>query len=169
MGEDERTKRMKVAITGHRPNKLNDEYDLDGPCTEYLKSELQKIIDDWEPAKLISGLALGVDTIWALLAVKNNLPLIAAVPFAGQEKRWPKPSQERYQKILRYSQAEKVIVSEGAYAPWKMQVRNKYMVNECDKLVAVWDRTGGGTYNCVKYAQQNNKGPHFIIDPNGWK
>ena len=160
---------MIVAITGHRPNRLNNEYDLDGPCTEYLKSELQKVIDDWKPTRIISGMAIGVDTLWALLAIKNKIPLTAAIPFAGQEKRWPKESQERYWKILQHSGTNTVTVSEGGYAPWKMQTRNAYMVDECDKLVAVWNGAAGGTGNCVKYAQKKNKGPHIIIDPDGWK
>lgn len=43
------------------------------------------------------------------------------------------------------------------YYPAKMQKRNEYMVDNSDIVIAVWDGTKGGTYNCVKYAQKLEK------------
>jgi uncharacterized phage-like protein YoqJ len=45
-----------------------------------------------------------------------------------------------------------------------MQLRNEFMVNNSDIVIAVWDGTNGGTANCVKYAQVENK-EIIIIDP----
>ena len=39
----------------------------------------------------------------------------------------------------------------------KMQTRNEWMVNHCDKLIAVWNGSDGGTGNCVNYAKSINK------------
>ncbi|PAD70641.1 hypothetical protein CHH83_02225 [Bacillus sp. 7586-K] len=38
-----------------------------------------------------------------------------------------------------------------------MQKRNEWMVDNSDYVIAVWDGTKGGTGNCVKYAQKQNK------------
>ncbi len=46
-----------------------------------------------------------------------------------------------------------------------MQKRNEWMVDNCDMLVAVWDGTDGGTYNCIDYAKRMKK-PRILIDPN---
>jgi uncharacterized phage-like protein YoqJ len=35
-----------------------------------------------------------------------------------------------------------------------MQVRNEWMVDHCNDLLAVWDGSDGGTGNCVRYAQR---------------
>lgn len=157
-----------IAVTGHRPNKLNNEYNMDGPCSLYIKNSISQIIKEEKPTKLISGMALGVDMIFAMIAIENNLPLIAAVPFVGQEKIWPQKSQKIYNDILSYAKTEKIIVCEGGYSAYKMQKRNEYMVNNCDKIIAVFDGSDGGTGNCVKYAKTINK-EIIIVDPNGYK
>ena len=38
-----------------------------------------------------------------------------------------------------------------------MQKRNEYMVDLADKVIAVWNGSTGGTYNCVKYAEKCGK------------
>jgi uncharacterized phage-like protein YoqJ len=76
---------------------------------------------------------------------------------------WPQKLRDVYKMLLEYS-SERVIVSDGGYSAEKMQIRNKYMVDNCDLLVAVWDGTNGGTANCVNYAN-SVKRDLIIIDP----
>ena len=45
-----------------------------------------------------------------------------------------------------------------------MQKRNEYMVNESDKVIAVCDGSKSGTYNCIKYAENQNK-EIIVINP----
>lgn len=144
---------MILAATGHRPNKLGHDYELTGEICSRIRNELENIICDYRPSKMISGMALGVDTIWAELALKHNYPLIAAIPFRGQEDAWPQASRDRYNKILNHPLTQKYIVSSGGYSSHKMQIRNEWMVDNCDVLVAVWDGSEGGTGNCVIYAE----------------
>lgn len=146
---------MKIAVTGHR--NLNKEYDGIGPMSTWIKKEVNNILDKHGPVMLISGMALGVDILFAEIAIERNLDLLAAIPCRGQEKVWPSKSQDRYNKILRYENCEKVHVSEN-YSGWAMQKRNEYMVDNSDLLIAVWNHIAiGGTYNCVKYAKKVNK------------
>jgi uncharacterized phage-like protein YoqJ len=35
-----------------------------------------------------------------------------------------------------------------------MQRRNEWMVDRADKLVALWDGSWGGTFNCIEYARK---------------
>lgn len=149
---------MIYAATGHRPNKLGNEYDLVGPYSEYIRGELKTILRNMKPEKVISGMALGVDTLWALVALELNIPVIAAIPFEGQERMWPAKSRSLYNLILTDKRVTKHVVCEGGYAAWKMQKRNEWMVDNCDILVAVWDGTFGGTGNCVAYAKSVDKG-----------
>lgn len=148
---------MVLALTGHRPNKLDNEYDYKLPLSTIILNELQLIIKNEKCDKIITGMALGCDTIWAISALKMEIPVIAAIPFIGQEKIWIKESQDLYNKILNYKTVEKHIVCEGGYAVWKLQKRNIWMVDHCDKLVAVWDGSEGGTNNCIKYAKSIGK------------
>lgn len=119
------------------------------------------------PTQVISGMALGWDTALAMAAIAHHIPLIAAVPFVGQESRWPPAQRLRYQKLLRRA-TEVVVVTEGGYAAWKMQKRNEWMVDRCDVLLALWDGSSGGTANCLTYARQRHVGtpllPAVVID-----
>jgi uncharacterized phage-like protein YoqJ len=157
---------MRVAITGHRPNKLGNDYNGTGPISQYIKEEIYGFLRHHEPSVAISGMALGVDTLFANISLHEPYieKLIAAIPFVGQERMWPYTSQEIYRFILESPKVEKVIVSEGGYHPSKMQIRNMWMVDNCDVLIAVWDGSPGGTGNCVKYAQSVNK-KIYRIDP----
>lgn len=143
---------MILAATGHRPDKL-------GGYSDEVLARLQRLaaawIVDYHPTQVISGMALGWDTAVALAAIEHGYPLVAAVPFVGQESIWPKAAQERYRKILAH--AEVRIISPGGFSVGKMQYRNEWMVNRCDRLVALWDGSSGGTANCVFYADRKKK------------
>lgn len=158
---------MIIAFTGHRSDKLPDKqtgYKLPNPTyvricqtTEYLLKQLQ-------PTKCISGLALGFDQYAANVCIKLKIPFIAAVPFLGQESKWPAKSQQVYKAIL--AKADEVfIVSEGEYAPKKMHLRNEFMVNQADLVIACFDGTPGGTASCVNYTIKQKK-PILQFNPN---
>lgn len=159
---------MIVGITGHRPNKLFNEYEYDGPCTKYILEQLLIEIKRLGVKKAISGMAIGADTIWAELILSQNIPLIAAIPFKGQESRWPKAAQERYFKMLSNPLVTQQIVNSG-YSNKAMQIRNEYIVDNCDVLIAVWNGIKeGGTWNTVNYAREKNKNIVYI-HPEAWK
>ena len=50
------------------------------------------------------------------------------------------------------------------YKPYLMQKRNEYMVDQSDKVIAVWDGSKSGTYNCIKYTKKQNK-EIIVINP----
>ena len=150
---------MIVAVTGHR--KLGGY----GPSLlqNRVRAEILDALVRLQATSAISGMALGVDQWAAEDCVFHGIPFTAAIPFDGQELAWPLEAQVHYHEILARA-AVRHIVCPGNYAPWKMQRRNEYMVDNCDALFAVWDGSPGGTENCVKYAEQVGK-PVWRIDP----
>ena len=154
---------MTIAVTGHRPKKLWG-YDMEDLRYIKLREKLEMILiekfKETDQITAVSGMAIGVDTLFAeaCLALKRrgyNIRLIAAVPFTGQETKWPESSQNLYHELLAKA-SEIVVVSEGGYEPYKMQKRNEYMVDMSDELIAVWSGEAGGTANCIRYAQENH-------------
>src|SRR4051812_18107278 len=103
-----------VAFTGHRPDKLGG-FSLPNPTYKHVCKEIEKVLKECKPDKIISGMALGVDQWAANVAIKLGIPFIAAVPFLGQEGKWPNSSQQVYKKLMDLA-AEVVVVSEGGYA-----------------------------------------------------
>lgn len=158
---------MIIAGTGHRPDKLPNKetgYNLPNPTYIKICQETEKHLLRLKPDKVISGMALGFDQYLASVSYKLGIPFIAAIPFAGQEKAWPTKSQKTYNKLLSVA-SEVITVSEGGYSGYKMQVRNEYMCDKCDVLLACYNGDGsGGTYNCIQYAKRNGK-EIIIIDP----
>ena len=146
---------MIIAGTGHRPNKL-------GGYGDDVKIKLQKFAVSMinnlkvKPDRIISGMALGWDQALARAAVELGIPFIAAVPFRGQEMAWPASSQKEYAELLTLA-LKTIYVSEPGYYKQKMQIRNAFMVNSCDIVLALWDGTPGGTKNCLDYATYRAK------------
>ena len=136
-----------VAATGHRPDKL-------GGYAPAAQGRVYTVAYEWlqcfRPDQLISGMALGWDQACAEAALALDIPLIAALPFEGQELRWPPASQEHYRMLLAHASDVRV-VSVGGYSPFSMQIRNEAMVRWCDMLLALWNGSAGGTYNCLTY------------------
>ena len=147
---------MILCGTGHRPDKLGG-YSAD--TTQTLIDLASKHLDGVD--KVISGMALGWDIALAIAAIQKGIPVIAAIPFFGQERLWPEESQNIYNNVLDLCH-EHVIVCEGGYAPWKMLERNKWMVDHSDMVLALWNGTAGGTRHCVAYANKKGKVVHNV-------
>jgi len=141
-----------MAATGHRPSKLNNEYKGTGPLSQAIKEELRKVLREHKPSKVITGMALGVDMLWAEVALEEGIPVAAYIPCAGQDSVWPEFSRKRYKNILDQCLESKTFAIK--YSSAGMQKRNQAMVDDSAILVAVWDGTTGGTANCVNYAQK---------------
>ena len=126
---------MILGFTGHRPVSLPGSY---SEHTERaLLSTADFVLAQYKPTKVISGMALGWDTAVAQCAIDRGISLIAAVPFESQSSKWPRTSQDRYQKLLdRANQIE--IISSGNYSLQAMQLRNQWIVDRCDLLMALW-------------------------------
>lgn len=144
---------MILAGTGHRPDKLGG-YDTE--TTNRLTAVARAYLQSNRPDKVITGMALGWDQALGWAAHHEGIPFIAAVPFEGQESRWRSLDQEWWKALLQNAE-EVVYTSEPGYAVWKMQHRNKWMVDHADHVLALWDGSDGGTANCVRYAQRVGK------------
>lgn len=153
-----------VAFTGHRPQKFAFGFDESHPDCLELKDVLREAIYKaiGRGARyFITGMALGVD-MWAAeeiidcRKVDAKIQLEAAIPCRNQERVWPKALQDRYHQIL--AQCNKVtLVTDAPFDPKVMQIRNRYMVDKCDLLIAVYDGSRGGTKQTVDYALETGK------------
>lgn len=145
---------MILGVTGHRIDKLG--YNPPNPIYNYVCQETEKIFKELKPDKIITGMAIGFDSYVAFIAHKLNIPFLAAVPFKNQEIKWPDKTQKTYHKLLALA-AEVVIVSSGEYSVYKMQIRNQYIVDNSDIMLACFDGSPGGTQNCINYTKFKNK------------
>ena len=135
---------MHIAVTGHRPKRLRNQQ-------KEVKKWLSEQLDKYECTEAISGMAQGVDQIFAQVAIEKNIPLICCYPY---RKNF---FHQEEQKILSKAKDIKFIseVYTGKRVYW---FRDKYMVDNCDLLFAVWDGIkAGGTWLTINYAQKIGK------------
>jgi uncharacterized phage-like protein YoqJ len=145
---------INLAVTGHRPPKIGG-YSRTNPIRVALREQYERIFRNIHVDAAISGMAQGVDQDFAEVALAFGVPLIAAVPFPGQEVQWPLESRQRYLDIL--ERAFEVHIISPEFSPQAMQRRNIWMVDQCTRLLVVWDGSPGGTANCVRYAESKQK------------
>lgn len=139
--------KVVFAGTGHRPNKLG------GYADPLPRGLARQFLEECRPDEVISGMALGWDTCIALAARDLGIPYVAAIPFEGQEHKWPEQSRRVYGAI-RKGAAREIVISSAGYSAEAMQKRNEWMVDNCTLLIALWDGSDGGTANCVRYAER---------------
>ena len=146
-------------VTGHRPPGVGG-YRTPNPTEQWVRATLRTILERLltrDPNLVaISGMALGVDQIFAEEAIGLGIPVHAAVPFKGQERMWPKQSREHYQNLLSLC-TEITFVCSSGYAVWKMQHRNVWMIDNSTQAVAVWNGSAGGTGNAVRVLRKRGR------------
>jgi len=162
---------MKIAVTGHRPDKLGGYNATDN--FNFLRSHMMAvmsgILDRGEKELIvISGGAIGIDQLWMEAAINLKLPVIAALPFKDYDCKWPWHARKIYKELLAQCSEVKYI-SEPGYEPSKMQTRNKWMVDNSDQLYGYWNGTAGGTKNCIDYAYNNGvSNKPIVFDIKKW-
>ncbi len=150
-----------LVCTGHRPDKLGG-YDFE--VFRKLVAFAREVIRVENPDVLVTGMALGWDLACAVAAIQLrdeehlNISVRCVIPFSAQYKIW------RDRKILFIwakvlCKADDVqIVHHGQpsgieVASYWLEERNRVMVDQGERMLALWNGTKGGTANCIGYAR----------------
>ena len=164
---------MTFCVTGNRPQKFPFDYFSGASiqmtayfaCLKRVAREcLAKGYDTF-----ITGMARGVDLDFAIeiIKLKNTyrqyagVKIIAAVPHRSQAERYDRASKKKYDFVM--ENAERAIVFSEEYTPDCFFVRNRFMVDESDLVVAFWnEKNEGGTAYTVNYARKQGKETNVI-------
>lgn len=143
--------------------------------SEYGKAVCQKLIDGLKgyPITIVSGLAIGMDSITHLSALKNKLKTIA-VPGSGLSDKVLYPSTNK-------SLAKRIIEENGALisefnddfeaTSWSFPQRNRIMAGMSEATLIIEAELKSGTLITSKYATEYNRDvftiPHSIFSKTG--
>lgn len=117
----------------------------------------------------VTGAALGVDQDMAGVWRRMGIPYVCAIPFPGQDARWPTESRRVYEKVLAcaagvvYVTTERPQTDEGVKEA--LHKRNEWNCCVSDEMIGVWDGSGGGTASCLHYWRHLAGPPAVLIDP----
>ncbi len=162
------------AITGHRPHRFKWKYSENNTGCKRLKKRIRDqcaLLYEQGVRTFYTGGALGVD-LWSaeiLLRLKEQpeygeISLVLAIPYEGHDTGWDERSKSRM-KFIR-AHAEVIIISNKP-GPESYAVRNHYMVDHADCLLAVYDNNRNirsGTGMTIHYAEKRGC-PTIFIHP----
>lgn len=143
-------------MTGHR--KLPREFDKNA-VYDRLEELIKSGCDTF-----FCGMAEGFDLL-ALecltdLKQKYRIYIEACIPYAGQESKFCAEERKKYRELLSWCDKRTVIFP--AYRNGCFLIRNKYMVDCCDVLLAYCTKSSGGSAFTVNYAREKEKEIVFI-------
>lgn len=156
---DERTN--TCCFTGHRPEKLTKS-ETDICCA--LEKEIRLAIADGYTT-FLSGMARGTDIYAAEVVLKiraedPSIRLVCASPFEGFEQNWRQSWQDRYHTII--NAADQVQYISPSYSRACFQIRNKWLILNSARVIAVYNGTSGGTKNTIDFAIRQGVPVHII-------
>ncbi len=155
------SKNKCVCFTGHRPEKLSLSED---EVKSGLRQEISKAISEGYTT-FITGMAKGVD-LWAgeiVLNLRGNsidIKLVAADPYAGFGKGWSSEWKSLHDKII--AEADHVENVCSSYNKGCFMIRNKWMVDHSNLVIAVFNGEAGGTKNTIDYAKKQGVEVRFV-------
>lgn len=138
---------MKVALTGHQIERLRGQ---EAKVNDWLEKVLNKINKENAEVELLCGCAAGSDELFGMTAYwYPNFKLTLCKPVKGYR-------QGKINDLEKRATQEFCIAEE--WKPGLDTKRDKFMVSNCDILLAVWDGIEtGGTWQTIKYARKLNK------------
>ena len=145
----------RCCFTGHRPDKME-------LGEKEIKPLLEKAIDGAIAdgyVTFITGMAMGTD-IWAAEIVlekkkaNKDLRLICALPHPNFESRRSITEKMRFNKIIKNAALVKQV--NDHYFAGCYQVRNEWMVDRSNLVIAVFNGQKSGTKNTVDYAKRKD-------------
>ena len=153
----------RCCFTGHRPDKME-------LGEKEIKPLLEKVIDDAIAegyVTFITGMAMGTD-IWAAEIVlerkkrNKDLHLICALPHPNFESRRSMTEKMKFNKIVKKADLVKEI--NNHYFTGCYQVRNEWMVDRSNLVIAVFNGQKSGTKNTVNYAKRKGVKIMNVLD-----
>ena len=156
---------FKCCFTGYRPAKFP--FKLSCGDTGYVEfendliSEILRLTTDGCNT-FYTGMAMGFDIIAAevvsLLKVARpdlKIKLVCVLPYENQGESFGDFWKEKFFNVLSKAD-EKIVISEN-YHKGCYQMRNEYMVDNCDLVLTWYDGKAGGTRNTLDYAIEKGR------------
>jgi ribonuclease HI len=160
-----------LAVFGHRPPELGGYGE--NPTAKAVQDRLTEILTAKRQLHpdlhVVSGLALGAETLGAEAALDAGVPLVAVQPFPEPDAVWPRASRDRYAR-LRDGAAARVLL-ERATPDSKPKVagalarRDGWLARQADEAVVVWDGRDPALGKLVRTLEDRLGDDVWIVDP----
>lgn len=134
---------------------------------EQIDAVVSQLNSQYGMRRALSGMALGVDQMFALSALRRGIRVDAYIPGRDQAARWSEKQRTEYGDLIARAASVQSATDASPYATYisRLHLRNELMIRDCDLAVLVLDaRQSGGTYS-VKMKLAAAGKPTIHIDP----
>lgn len=144
-------------MSGYRPHELgifNEKHPGIAIIKKAIENELRALIDDGLEWVVISG-QQGVETWTAevVIQLKKEFPQLKysiITPFLDIEKNWNEQKQEKFFYIQSQADFVTSVTKKPYEAPWQFIEKDKFIIQNTDALLLVYDEDHEGSPKYVK-------------------
>lgn len=144
-------------VSGYRPHELgifNEKHPGIAIIKKAIENELRALIDDGLEWVVISG-QQGVETWTAevVIQLKKEFPQLKysiITPFLDIEKNWNEQKQEKFFYIQSQADFVTSVTKKPYEAPWQFIEKDKFIIQNTDALLLVYDEDHEGSPKYVK-------------------
>lgn len=159
---------MRIALTGHRPERLGFNCDEEHRDWEnirlWMSNKIADVIALSEPdipPTFYCGMATGSDIAFGLVVSQmmeagRNIKLCCVLPCKNYNASHP------YYKIIKSHADEWIELADDFYKGCD-NTRDQYMIDHCDFLFAVWDRNKSVVFGLLFGKQERQKRILFTV------
>lgn len=138
-----------LLVTGHRPTELGG-YDAN-PIADAVRDRLQAVIEAkavmHDDLVVVTGLALGAETLAAEAAAGAGVPYEVVLPFPDSESRWPATAQRRFRTLAEAARGTRTLERKTPDSNQKLagsfRRRDAWLRRNSDEAIVVWDGQDG--------------------------
>ena len=164
---------MTCCVTGHRPIGFPFQRNEGDLAYIVYRNNLFHIVSELVYGgykKFIMGGCEGADmdfaeTVLGLRGYHDSyfpIELEAALPYPYKFPDEPNPIQKMREKTI--YDCDRITYVSNHYHRGCMQLRNQYMVDNSDLVLAIWNgKESGGTWNTIKYARKQGKKIQYLM------
>lgn len=158
---------MVVSFTGHRPDKItgwNAHPDrVERTLRTALAAEVERLAVEEGAHTFMSGMAPGVD-LWAadeVLRLRQegriggDVRLVLAIPYPNFERSFGVCYRALYESVA--ARADEVVYVSRGYHHGCFTLRNNFLADRADVVVAYYEGVDGGTRYTIRRAQKSGK------------
>lgn len=148
---------QSLYVSGYRPHELgifNEKHPGIQIIKKAIENELRSLIEDGLEWVIVSG-QLGVE-IWTaevVIELKNEFPQLkysVITPFLDIEKNWNEQRQQQYAYIISQADFVTSITKKPYEAPWQFVEKDKFIIQNTDALLLVYDEEHEGSPKYLK-------------------
>ncbi len=153
----------KYSIISSRIDEKTD--NLEG-VKKSISKLLDEIISKTDYVYFLNGLSIGYDLYVSqeILKIRNHnkkILLEAVLPYEEQSKNWNEKTRNDYYEIIEKSDVDTLL--QKYYSADCFKNRNKYMIDNSQVLIAIWNKKNNHLSHAIRYANSKGK-PVNIID-----